>query len=173
MVVLIEPERPVFLAPDPCLMSPVSCPQASRNFRQLGRKHAIKGIGEAEIELFCDALLLSIVEFLHEFVIDDVITSWVHVLAFVCMEMTRDKIRFVPREQHLQRIGRLSSGDSNTSTTSAENGSYASEDEAAVADGLGEVFPDNTFDADSALPSFHSVINASTKYNPNLQSTKI
>jgi hypothetical protein len=122
----------------------------------------MKGIGEAEIELFCDALLLSIVEFLHEFVIDDVITSWVHVLAFVCMEMTRDKIRFMPREQHLQRIGRLSS-DSNTSTASVENVSYASEDEAAVADGLGEIFPDNTFDADSALPSFHSVINASTK----------
>jgi hypothetical protein len=141
------------------LLNPVSSKRGPNNERV-----EVPMDREAIVSRALRHFVLSIVEFLHEFVIDDVITSWVHVLAFVCMEMTRDKIRFMPREHHLQRTGRVSSDSisSTTSAYSAENGSYASEDEAAV-DGLGEVFPDNTFDADSALPSFHSVIIASTK----------
>jgi hypothetical protein len=117
----------------------------------------VKGIGEAEIELFCDALLLSIVEFLHEFVIDDVITSWVHVLAYVCMEMTRDKIRFMPREHHLQRTGRLAIDcDRNTSMISAENGLNVPEVEAA--DGVEGTVNNSEYSWRSSLPSFHSAM---------------
>ena len=138
-------------------------PQASRNFRHLGRKHAAKGIGQAEIELFCDALLLAIIEFLDEFILDDVITSWVHLLAYVTMEMTRDKIRYLPREHHLRRIGVLSgdgpSNHSATSSWSSDEDSRASED--APGDAVQNIFPDNTFDVDGNLPCFQSLLNLS------------
>ncbi len=128
----------------------------------MGRKHAAKGIGQAEIELFCDALLLAIIEFLDEFVLDDVITSWVHLLAYVTMEMTRDKIRYLPREQHLRRIGVLSGdGLSNSSATSLDNeDSRASED--APGGAVQNIFPDNTFDVDGNPPCFQSLLKSKT-----------
>ncbi len=92
--------------------------QASRHLRTLGRKHAAKDIGEGEISIFCDALILAIIETLDDTLTDEEMWAWVHLLAEVGETMTKDKVRYLPMDQHLRRIGAISEDSVSSSTTS-------------------------------------------------------
>ena len=72
--------------------------------RQLGRRHAMKKIVHAQLEVFCDVLLLAVVEMLGTSSnIDRVISSWVKVMSHMVHEMGHDKLMFYP-DLHRQRI---------------------------------------------------------------------
>ena len=74
--------------------------------RQLGRRHAMKKIVHEQLEVFCDVLLLAVVEMLMlgtSSNIDRVISSWVKVMSHMVHEMGHDKLMFYP-DLHRQRI---------------------------------------------------------------------
>ena len=108
--------------------------QASRHLRTLGRKHAAKHIGEGEISIFCDALILAIMETLDDTLTEEGVWAWVHLLAVVGETMTRDKVRYLPKDQHLRRIGAISE-ESVSSSSSSTSYSYRYSREGSEAEG--------------------------------------